>query len=699
MKPEEAEERGTGETPRPRGPRSRGEADRVGVRNTILLLIALSILPFLNALRGTFVYDDIGIIVRNPAVQGPFRLWTILTADYWASVKEALLWRPVTLFTFAFDHLIAGQSPFWPHLVNLLLHAAVTLLWAQLIRRLTGRNALALVAGILFAVHPVHTEAVTWLSGRAELLAAGFTLAALHLAISRSSRARWLAPAAVLLAVGSKESATVLPILLLYLTWVMKGRRDRTDDAAAPSGATPPPLALGLVSFAPVLFYLVCRRFVLGTWLGPHPDLADNPLVGSGILMRLPTVLDTAGRSIGLLLWPARLTLDYSAPVLVLVRSVTPYLVLGLLGTVGLFVLAIRRRRHPEGWGAGFALLTFALTSNLLYVIGTIFGERLLYLPSAGLLLVVASGGFLLAARSSQLRHGLLALVILAVAAGSVRTWIRNEEFRNEAVLYRAEVRNQPLSPKMRFNSAVLAKNEGRYEDAVSEATEAIRLDPTNRGPRETLAEALEKLDRSNEAIRFLSYVVKTDPQDAKARRTLIRLLEQAGQPARADSLALGGVSQAPESPETIAIVARRAMDRNDFDNALPLWDRILELAPQDPEATLFRGFCLLVGGDTAGAREAYARALRLVPNWPDAANGLAWTMLDLRESPAEAARLAETAVRSSPTAPFYDTLARARLEEGKCDEARRAAMRAIALDSTNVAYQRRLKEIGERCR
>jgi protein O-mannosyl-transferase len=681
-------------------PAQAAQAVKRRIRIGFFLLLALAILPHLNALRGGFDFDDIGLVVRHPAVQGPFHPWTILTANYWSSIKEALLWRPVTTFSFAADHLIAGQSPLWPHLVNVLLHAAVTLLWAQLIRRITGRDVLALAAGLLFAVHPLHTEAVTWISGRAELLAAGFSLAAVHLALSNSGRVRWLSLGAVLLAVGSKESATVLPVLLLYLTWVLEaGRSKEPVPAGERASATPPPVALGLAAIAPILFYLVCRRFVLGTWLGPHPQPSDNPLVGAGFFTRLPTVLDTAGRSIGLLVWPARLSLDYSAPVLTLVHGVTPYLLLGLAGTAGLIYLALGRRRAPEGWGAGFAILAFALTSNLLYVIGTIFGERLLYLPSAGLLLVATAGAFAAAARFPRARRGLQLLLVAAVLAGSVRTWIRNEDFRSEAVLYRAEVRHQPLSPKMRYNSATLANLEGRYEDAVQEAKEAIRLDPSSRGPREILAAALEKLGRTEQAINFLTYVVRTDPGDWKARQALIRIFDGSGATARGDSLALAGLSQASDSPETITIAARRAQGRGDVVHAIDLWRRVLELLPDDPEATLSSGYCLLRLGDAAGAREAYSKALRLAPGWPDAANGLAWALLDSGGSPSEAARLAETAVRGSPVGPFFDTLARALLADGKCEQARTASERAISLDPANAGYKQRLEEIEERCK
>jgi hypothetical protein len=125
-----------------------------------------------------------------------------------------------------------------------------------------------------------------------------------HLAVSGHGRWRWFAPAAVLLAIGSKESAAVLPILLLYFTWAMERRPAGSLRGESGSRTAPSTVTIALVSIVPVLLYVVCRRFGLGTWLGPHPEPSDNPMVGTGILSRLPTVLDTAGRSIGLLLWP-----------------------------------------------------------------------------------------------------------------------------------------------------------------------------------------------------------------------------------------------------------------------------------------------------------------------------------------------------------------------------------------------------------
>lgn len=658
----------------------------VASRLLMAILIAASILPFLNGLTGDFVFDDEWLVAEHPAVQGPFDLGKILTAQYWGDVQGALLWRPVTTLSFAVDRAIGGGGVIWFHMVNILIHAAVTILWFGLIRRLSGRANLAFVAAILFAVHPVHTEAVTWIAGRAELLAAFYALAAIHLAIDGSPRRRWLALPLVILAVGSKESAAALPPILLFLAWAFRGR----------TGA--PSYKIGLAAFAPVLLYALLRRAVLGTWSGPQPDPMDNPMIGIGFFGRLPTVLDAAGRYIAILIWPARLSVDYSAPVLGIVRGITPHLLLGIAAVGLLCYLAIRRRSEPDGWGSAFALLSFGLTSNLVVVIGTIFAERLLYLPSAGLLLVAAAGG--VALRSRVPPRILQALLVAILIASAARTWIRNADYRDTISLYRAGARATPESPKMRYNLALELNRSGSHEEALREAHEAIRLNPSSRESREIVATSLDTLGRTDEAIRFLSDASAADPGDRAARRRLIVLLEREKRWDEAYAAAAMGMRLDPQEPEWVGRAAKIAQQTGDFARAIPLWREAVARSRETVDAPLYLAYCLMRTGDMAGAREAYAETLRRQPDLAAAANGLAWSILEMGGPPAEAVRHAEAASAKDPENPsYFDTLARAYLAAGRCEDARRAVELAIALAPANATYGARLAEIDARCR
>jgi tetratricopeptide (TPR) repeat protein len=419
-------------------------------------------------------------------------------------------------------------------------------------------------------------------------------------------------------------------------------------------------------------------------------------MVGHGILARMPTVMDCAGRYVGLVLWPARLSLDYSAPVLNLVRGVTPFLLLGLGATILLVWLAVRRRSTPEGFGAALAILTFALASNLPVVIGTIFAERLFYLPSAGILIVIASGGAALASRRipANVLHVILAVTVVI---GVGRTFARNRDYRDERTMYAAAARAMPKSPKMRYNNAVQLGKLGRPEDALREALEAIRLNPSSRECRGVIAASLDTLGRRDEAIRTLVKFLALDPKDHDSRVNLILLLEKDGAGARVDSVLEAGLVQDPECVEWIERSARRAQTRGDFVHAIPLWREAVRHIAESADDALNLAWCLLVTGDAGGAREAYRTALRLTPSSAVAANGLAWSILDCGGAAAEAVRLAEQATAAERNPSYLDTLARAYIATGRCAEAVRAAEEAIALEPDKAAYRERLEE-ARRC-
>ncbi len=660
---------------------------RAGGRLGWTLLIGLCVLPYLNALGGDFVFDDKSLITRHPAVQGPFRLGTLLTAPLIGNAPETAIWRPVTTLSLALDWRLGGGRPVWFHLVNLISYAAITVLWALLVRRLFRSAALALAAGLLFAAHPLHSEAVAWISGRGDLLAALFCLIALHLALAERRRLRPWTYLAIFLAVGAKETAAVLPILILYTFW--------TTRAAARAWAW----RFALSGFLPVLVFLLLRRAVTGVWLAAGADPADNPLVGTGILERIPTALDCAGRYLALLLYPNRLSLDYAPPVLARVQGFTPYLLLGFVGTVGLAFAAWRWSRRPEGWGAGWALITYALASNLIVVAVTIFAERLLFLPSAGLLLIPAAAGWRWSGRSRSVSRVLQGLLALALIAGAVRTWVRSADFSDELTLYKAGVQAAPHSYKMRVNLATELIQRGDVREALDTAEQALRLNPRSRDARDVVACALDSLGRKDEAIRFLEEALRSDPADGRARkRLLIHLLGMRALD-RMESIAAEGQRLAPSEADWDGWAAVIAQARHQWSRAAGLWRTVAVRMPNAVEAPLGLGDCLLQTGDHQGARDAYAEALRRSPDSAAAANGLAWTLLLTGGSPAEAVRLAEQATTRSPIAPYFDTLARAALAAGRCEEALAAAARAGAIDPDTEAYRETMREVRARCR
>src|SRR6266581_3399860 len=194
----------------------------VRAKRVYLAVAACAVIVYLGALWNEFVWDDQVIVLGNPLVQTWAGLATAFASPYWPPFVGGYLYRPLTLLTYVLDWHIGGAA--WFHAVNLSWHAGVSALVAVLARRWAG-DAAALVAGMLFAVHPVHVEAVANVVGRAELMAAAFTLLAVYAAVERQSPG-W-STASWILGLLCKESAAVAPALIATAWALGLGRPSR----------------------------------------------------------------------------------------------------------------------------------------------------------------------------------------------------------------------------------------------------------------------------------------------------------------------------------------------------------------------------------------------------------------------------------------------------------------------------------------
>ncbi|MGH9750908.1 MAG: protein O-mannosyl-transferase TMTC1-related protein, partial [Candidatus Polarisedimenticolia bacterium] len=371
------------------------------MRGRALLLLSAPLaaaLLYLPTLRHDFVFDDHAVIGLNPLLQDARTMPRVLLSPWWnTGSHRGLLYRPLTSLSFAADRALAGGlRPAWFHAVNVVLHALATLLVTRLAIQILPGLAGPAAAGLLFAVHPVHVEAVAGVVGRAEILAACGAVGALlcHRRAQAGDRfPLWAASAWVvfLLGLGGKESAAVAPALCLLA------------DAAFPRPA-PRRRWILYAGYGAVLgTYLLARRFVLGSFgLGEPIPFVDNPAAAAGPIQGRLTALGVALRYAGLLLWPRHLSADYSYDQIPVVRTpADPWAIGGLLlvgGVIGAGAWLLRRA-PAYGFALLFTAAAFAPTCNLLLFIGTLMAERLLYLPSAGACLLAGALAGALAAR------------------------------------------------------------------------------------------------------------------------------------------------------------------------------------------------------------------------------------------------------------------------------------------------------------
>ena len=451
-----------------------------------LLLFAACLLSYANALPGGFTYDDKAIVRDNPRIRAPDRLDEIFTTQYFGGERgTGTAYRPVLLLSYAVQWWIHGGEPAAFHAVNVLVHGVATLLFACLLLSLGIALPAALASALLFAVHPIHVEAVTSIVGRGETQAAALTLGYLLLGLRFADRRgrRWLSLALALLlyalAVLTKESAAVAPaLLLLCLAWLAAGGLGPRVRAALLRGS---PLYAGS---AVILFAVLrVRTCVLGGPLkaeGSGIFELENPLAKLPPLIRAANACVLFFVSLGRMAFPLRLSSDESAWA---IRPLGPRDVLFWLAPLLLAALAAAavrglRFRAPAALGFLFLAVAALPAANLLFPTGTIFAERLAYLPSAGFCLIAGSwilGGTKTGDAPGRARLLLLTALVVLLAA---RTVIRNAVWESEETLFTNMVRVSPESAKAHYDFAYMSASAGRKRAALESYTRATQIYP-----------------------------------------------------------------------------------------------------------------------------------------------------------------------------------------------------------------------------
>lgn len=415
----------------------------------MLALSAVTLLAYANSFGAGFVMDNRGILLQDPRIREATwqNLDLIVRHTYWWPYGESGLYRPFTTLTYLFDYAILGhgEQPAGYHWINFLLHAGNVLLVYALALRLLRKFWPSVFVAALWAVHPVLTESVTNIVGRADLLA-GMTLLSgflMYLKSTETSGARrwaWLAGLMAVTTIGvfSKESAvTVLGVIALYeLTWWRERKQGRA-------------LLLGAIAILVPLEAMFYQRAAVFAHLPPTSFPSwDNPLIGAHFWAAKLTALKIMASYLKLLVWPARLSCDYSyAQIPLATGNLADWLAWMAVAALAVGVALAYRFNRTLFFVAGLAFVTWLPTSNLLFPIGTIMAERFLYLPSMALAFCVVSVFYAVGGRVGIARLAPAALCLVTAAFG-IRTWARNMDWRDDISLATAAVEASPASYK-----------------------------------------------------------------------------------------------------------------------------------------------------------------------------------------------------------------------------------------------------------
>lgn len=544
------------------------------LRRLVAGTTALAVLAYLGALFNGFAYDDLVLIVGDPGIRSLDGLWERLGQPSWPGAfgLDVGAWRPVTTATWALVWAGFGDSAFAFHALGIVLHAVVTALTVLILAEIAPLLVAGL-GGVLFAVHPVHTEAIANVVGSAEPLAAtfAFTATLLHLRGGSSYGRLRVAgvTAAYALAVLAKESAAVLPLLLFLLD----GAREDVPLSRV-ADYVRDRLLLFTAMGASLVLILVFRADVVGAVTG-----ATHPM-GAEVLRDAPrvwTVFSTWPHYLRLLFFPADLSPDYAPGVVPVVFHWSASALLGAMLGLACLLAAARAWRvaPPVAAGTlsgrlpalGILWIPAAMlpASNVLFLGPVLVAERTLYVASFGACLV---GAWLVVALAEVRPGAARGLAIAVVLAALGRTVTRVPEWRDTDTVMGALIEAHPESGTGWLTLGRRLAGEGRHAEALRAYGWGVAFLNSEYRPSTQIATQLLAMGRHDQARFFLRRAWADRPEWYTAPGLLAAAELNAGRPAEAAAAARAATILEPGDANMHQLLAQALGGLNDWETA-----------------------------------------------------------------------------------------------------------------------------------
>ena len=683
----------------------------------VFLVVAITAAAYAGAIKGGFVWDDRTLVLEDRQIHSVRNLPEIFLRDFFSTdpdVQRFGYYRPIVTASYLADLAISGERPAGFHLTNILLHAAASLLLLLLLREWFREDFVPTVAALLFAVHPIHTESVTWIAGRTDVICGLFIFAALLMwaryrrGVQQDRRAGRLllcmlsSLVFLTLALMSKEMALVVPVLIVLADLVIFAEGDvRTAVRGGKEY---------LLLLLPLAFYGAIRLMA-----APLSETAGRTFsLETTVFSFLATTWMYAGK----LLFPIHLDAYIQNPPLT--HPFHAVVAAGAAVVAFALVAVAMRRRFPAGaMAGGWFLLTLVPLSNVIRIsapgdMGFPAAERFLYVPSAAACLLVAAWigragswarsregtGRTLAPVASSI---VLVVIITAFALGVAG---RNRVWHDEETFFRAALESSPNAALIHDALSGSLVRSGRLYEALPHARRAVELAPgehSRRLYRNNLAgvyAGLGMIDRAEEVLvaaggtRFARATMAYNAGElARATGNCREALDRYREALEIRSDHVGSLFRSAECLQALGRPSR----------ALYLLREAAAADPENVEAANLLGVILQSLGRREHAVEAYRRAVALDPEHAVALSNLGVVLLEAAQWE-EAEHYLRRALAAAPDlANTRIALSLVLLETGRLDDARIMVESVLVRDADNLkarlAFARVLLRLGNPAR
>ncbi len=473
----------------------------------IILLIALvTLVCFANSLSGEFIFDDYIVVQENPNIQSLSNIFNLFQQSYFGKDSSAGTYRPITTISFALNFALSGSNPFSYHLVNIFIHIINCWLVYWLCNYYSQTSLLATFCALFFALHPVHSEAVSAIYGRPELLATMFLLISWCCYLLSYQNNYWhiFSLVSYFLSLLSKESGIVfLGILLL-------AKICKENPLSIKLIIDKNFLAYGLIT----LPYIIIRGLVTKAFGVP---ISGQFFANETFLTRVYTMSLGYVEYFKLLIWPAKLYIEYNYSVIPKATTMGFSVALSLILIIFIIFIGVwQTRKNPLiAFAILFFFVTTSIVSNIFIPTGVLIAERTIYLPVASVCLLLA----VLLCKLYEKGWQKLAIggFIITLSLGALRTYNRNLDFQSDFTLFSSILKLAPNHPKGNYGLGLYYEHTNQFDKAEVYFKRALELSPNSALIHVIIGNFYNKQGRTDIAMLMFRKALELDDNNADA--------------------------------------------------------------------------------------------------------------------------------------------------------------------------------------
>ncbi|OGF65000.1 MAG: hypothetical protein A2Y62_14325 [Candidatus Fischerbacteria bacterium RBG_13_37_8] len=572
-----------------------------------LILCGLAVIILVlygNAITNEFTFDDINNIMHNDYLRSANGIAQLAFSPVRpGEVLRGYLYRPFLAFIQYIIGSVFGFSPVPFHTANLIFYTLNCFLLFLFLKKLFNER-IAIVATLIFTFHPIHTEVVASAVSITEMLAFLFSMFVLIAYLKSSASIKYLAIVSLgyFLALLSKETAILLPLVILLLA-IYRNEPLRHY------------LHMGIWCGVPLLIYFMLRYHVIGSFLQSMETqipFLNNPLSTMPFFERVINAVHILGRYLVLLFLPVQLSADYAYNSIHLLISASSMLFLISL-LVHVILLGIAFVFLKKNTLLSFSIIIFYLgvlpSANLLFVSGTIMGERLIYLSSIGFATAMAGLYWYLHHTWNIHKNLLTACLVIILFLFGCKTIARNTDWENNYTLFKSAIQYYPDNAKANYNYAVLSYERGDAEACQRHAEKTLSIYPDYYKATMLLAQLEIDRGKYNAAERMLMEVPSMPDNIESLHLMRGFIYVQTNRFTKAIELYKSALEKIPHSFAIMYHLALCYFDFKDYANATQYLQQAIEIMDH-PDAHYYLGQIYLIYFDYNNAAIHFAIAI-----------------------------------------------------------------------------------------